>query len=304
MSPQIDHPQRQSSTHPESLPEKFEGKLDQIAQILDGGREHDAAERARLAVSLTNTKDREFLAGAIADRLISLRDELDHRGDYHRDFFEVKEGEDLLAHVRKVVDERICSQILQDTDRVLFAGSLAEAIAHDPEALLKIQQYYPDFSWDPKKGDAALVQVLEQRIVKDFSDQAEALKRELELEAEIAEEKGEVKDRVKESRGLFSWAADKVRALWAKKSVRIATYVTVGVAATFLIAWGASYLLSYLQGLHAAALQGTATAIEGAAEGGGALAPVSGLEGAGSVITGGLPSAPVQPNIWIGDPVL
>ncbi|MEI8230309.1 MAG: hypothetical protein WCG83_04165 [Candidatus Peregrinibacteria bacterium] len=304
MAPRADDQRKNGRAGTSEVPEQFDGKLDQIAQLLDGGRENDAAERARLAVSLTNTKDREILASSIADRLIELKDQLERNAVYHHDFFEVQPGEDLLTHIRTVVDERIGRQILNEANRGTFASSLAEAIAHDPEALTKIQQYYPDFTWDPKQGDEALVHALEQRFVKDFSDQAEALKKELELEAEVALEKSDVLERVKDKKGMFTWATEKVKAIWAKKSVRVATYVVVGVAATLLIAWGASYLLAYLQGLHAAALEGTAAAIEGATEAGGALAPVSGLEGAGSVITGGLPSAPPIPNIWIGEPVL
>jgi len=95
-------------------------------------------------------------------------------------------------------------------------------------------------------------------------------------------------ERAKEGGGMFNWAKERVKKLWAKRSVRVATYVVVGVAVTLLLGAAAYYLLDALQGLHGAALESTAESIGGAIEGGsGALNPTPGLEGVGGSIPGG-----------------
>jgi hypothetical protein len=279
-------------------PTNFTGDFESIVDVFNG--DIDAADRARLAVSLTSAKDRAELAGQIAERLVAQQDVLKKRKEFKK-FFDVGAEEEILPHVRDQIEEKISQQVMDPSARAALSEALAQAIAGDEAALAQIQQRYPEFTWDPKQGDAVLRESLQRQIEGDLTLQAEELKKMIELEADVLAEKGKVAERIEKRGGLWNWAKDKVRALWAKRSVRVATYITVGVAASVLIAWGAYNLLAYLQAMHAGALTTAGEAAGAAAQGGGALAPAAGLEGAGSAVTGGAGGAPILENIWIGE---
>lgn len=289
---------KDSGTRP---PKDFTGDFGSILEVFNG--DITAAERAHLAVSLTSAKDRADLAGRIAERLIAQRQVLEQRMEFQQ-LFQSPEGGEINLHVRRQIEDKIRGQVTDPSARAALAEALSQAIAGDEAALAQIQQRYPEFTWDAKDGDAAMQAALRQKIESDLSEQAMILEEEIRLEAEVLAEKGDVAERVSERGGAWKWATEKVCSLWASKSVRVVSYITVGVAATLLIAWGAYHLLGYLQALHAGALTSAGEAASAAAEGGGALAPAAGLEGAGSAVTGGIGSAGAQPNIWIGDQVL
>ncbi|HCI04034.1 MAG: hypothetical protein QF755_00460 [Candidatus Peribacteraceae bacterium] len=279
---QTSDPQSQASP----IPEQFTGTFDQIAQLL-GDQYSNEGERAKLALALTNIDQRRALAETVAERLIEMRDELSSREGYSA-FFEVEaDNGQLLNHIRDEVHSRISAQITDEDGRTGFVESLASSIAVDDEALAKIQQQYPDLKWNPKDPQS-LQRALHERMLEDFKQQARELQEDLDLEAQVLREKGEVMERAKEGGSMFSWAKERVKKLWAKRSVRIATYVVAGVAVTLLLGAAAYYLLDALQGLHGAALESTAESIGGAIEGGtGALNPAPGLEGVGGSIPGG-----------------
>ncbi|MDP7247572.1 MAG: hypothetical protein QF741_03040 [Candidatus Peribacteraceae bacterium] len=284
---QTSDPQSQASP----IPEQFTGTFDQIAQLL-GDQYQNEGERARLALTLTNKDKRRALAETVAERLVDLRDELSVREGYST-FYEVEDEDQLLSHIRDEVHSRITAQITSDDGRSEFAQSLAESIANDDEAVSHIQQQYPDLKWDPKDPES-LQRALHEKMLEDFKQQARELQEDLDLEAQVLREKGEVMERAKEGGSMFSWAKERVKKLWAKRSVRIATYVVAGVAVTLLLGAAAYYLLDALQGLHGAALESTAESIGGVMEGGGgALNPTPGLEGVG----GSIPSGPGGPPI-------
>jgi hypothetical protein len=278
----------------------FTGDFGSILEVFNG--KIDAAERARLAVSLTSAEDRADLAGQIAERLIAQREVLEKRQEF-QELFTLRGDEELLPRVRGRIEDKIKQQVMDPSSRAALSEALAQAIAGDEVALAQIQQRYPEFTWNAKEGDAAMQVALRKKIENDLSEQAKVLEEEIRLVAKVLAEKGDVAERVEKSGGLWKWATEKVGNLWAKKSVRVASYITVGVVASVLIAWGAYHLLAYLQAMHAGALATTGTAAGATAEGGAAVAPVAGLEGAGSAVTGGAGGAPLIENIIIGGPV-
>ncbi len=288
--PDVDFQTSDPQSQVAPIPEQFTGTFDEIARLL-GDQYQNENERARLAITLTNRDKRRALAETVAERLIEMREDLAAREGYTA-FYEVENEDQLLSHIRDEVHSRITAQITSDDGRSGFAQSLAESIAKDDEALAQIQQQYPGLKWDPKEPDS-LQRALHAKMVEDFKDQARQLQEDIDQEAEalrreVEAEKGEVMERAKEGGGMFNWAKERVKKLWAKRSVRVATYVVVGVAVTLLLGAAAYYLLDALQGLHGAALESTAESIGGAIEGGsGALNPTPGLEGVGGSIPGG-----------------
>lgn len=275
--------------------ERFEGSLDQVAELLGRREERD---RAILAQDMLHVDQRHALASQVATFLQSERAQLEEHAGFQHMYLENGNG-DLTERVKQQFD----TQILEEGKRDDLADSIAHAILLDPSAKRAMQERFPDLPWDA--DEKTLTIAVEQEVLGEFSRQADELKHDLELQATILAEHADVQERLADpdKKSLMRWANEKVRSIVQNKYVKAGLIVGGSVLAVWLIGMGAGWLIEFLRDAHAIELAQAGEGIQAVTEGGGALSPTTGLTGPEGSVTGGAGGAPTYSDVWIGNPV-